>query len=96
MDKIKKILRHIFIDGLSGMALGLFATLIIGTILAQVGSYVHGSAGTCISAVATAAKTLMGAGIAVGVTDHTCRCVSACVCFRRNGRYGRFICNNNS
>ncbi len=69
MDKVKKVLRHVFIDGLSGMALGLFATLIIGTILAQVGSYVHGSAGTCITAVATAAKTLMGAGIAVGVAS---------------------------
>lgn len=33
MKNIKKILNHIFVDGLSGMALGLFATLIIGTIL---------------------------------------------------------------
>ena len=30
-----KILKRIFIDGLSGMAIGLFATLIIGTILEQ-------------------------------------------------------------
>ena len=33
MDKVKKILHKIFIDGLSGMATGLFATLIIGTII---------------------------------------------------------------
>ena len=29
MEKVKKALNHVFIDGLSGMALGLFATLII-------------------------------------------------------------------
>ena len=36
-----KILKRIFIDGLSGMAIGLFATLIIGTILEQIGTFVH-------------------------------------------------------
>ena len=38
MEKLKKWLNEIFIDGLSGMALGLFSTLIIGTIIAQIGS----------------------------------------------------------
>ena len=37
---MKKILNHIFIDGLSGMALGLFSTLIIGTIIVQIGTLV--------------------------------------------------------
>ena len=40
MEYIKKLLNRIFIDGLSGMALGLFSTLIIGTIVKQVGTYV--------------------------------------------------------
>ena len=40
MEKVKKILNHIFIDGLSGMALGLFSTLIIGTIIAQIGDII--------------------------------------------------------
>ena len=35
MSTIKKFLNLIFIDSLSGMALGLFSTLIIGTILKQ-------------------------------------------------------------
>ena len=39
MEKTKKILNRIFIDGLSGMALGLFSTLIIGTIIAQIGTF---------------------------------------------------------
>lgn len=37
METIKKRLNEIFIDGLSGMASGLFATLIIGTIIQQIG-----------------------------------------------------------
>ena len=35
---MKKYLKEIFIDGLSGMATGLFATLIIGTIIVQIGA----------------------------------------------------------
>ena len=37
---MKKYLNRLFIDGLSGMALGLFATLIIGTIIQQIGSFI--------------------------------------------------------
>ena len=40
-----KILKRIFIDGLSGMAIGLFATLIIGTILEQAGTIIGGDIG---------------------------------------------------
>ena len=40
MDKLKRIGNRIFIEGLSGMAQGLFATLIIGTIIQQIGSLV--------------------------------------------------------
>ena len=43
---VKKWLNEIFIDGLSGMALGLFSTLIIGTIISQIGSMIGGSVGT--------------------------------------------------
>lgn len=64
--KAKKCLNEIFIDGLSGMALGLFSTLIIGTILAQIGSLVGGSAGDALITVSNVAKLLTGAGIGVG------------------------------
>ena len=43
MKAIKKVLNNIFIDGLSGMALGLFSTLIIGTILKQIGDLMGGT-----------------------------------------------------
>lgn len=67
MKKLKKLLNHIFIDGLSGMALGLFATLIVGTILGQIGNYIPGVIGTYVVYIATIAKSLMGAGIGVSV-----------------------------
>lgn len=67
MKKAKEILNHIFIDGLSGMALGLFSTLIIGTIIAQIGALVGGTAGAYLTAMANVAKTVTGAGIGVGV-----------------------------
>ncbi len=67
MKYIKKVLNEIFIDGLSGMALGLFSTLIIGTIIAQVGTLTGGTVGDYLIAVSNVAKTLTGAGIGVGV-----------------------------
>lgn len=67
MNNVKKVLNYIFIDGLSGMALGLFGTLIIGTILEQAGKFVPGVIGTYIIAVAGIAKSITGAGIGVGM-----------------------------
>ncbi len=64
---IRKYLNRLFIDGLSGMASGLFATLIIGTIICQIGKLVPGNVGTYIIAIGSFAKTITGAGIGVGV-----------------------------
>lgn len=64
---MKKLFNRVFIDGLSGMALGLFATLIVGTIIQQIGSLVGGSAGDMIYLVGKMAAAMTGAGIGVGV-----------------------------
>jgi len=65
---IKKYLNRLFIDGLSGMALGLFSTLIIGTIICQIGSLVgNNTIGQYFTAMGNVAKTITGAGIGVGV-----------------------------
>ena len=64
---VKSFLNHVFIDGLSGMALGLFSTLIVGTILSQVATLFSGAAAEYIGAAASIAKMLTGAGIGVGV-----------------------------
>ncbi|MDR2042972.1 MAG: PTS sugar transporter subunit IIC [Clostridium sp.] len=66
-SKVRQWLNEIFIDALGGMALGLFSTLIIGTIIAQIGGFFQGSAQTYLIAISNVAKTLTGAGIGVGV-----------------------------
>lgn len=67
MKKIKNILNRIFIEGLTGMAHGLFATLIIGTIIQQIGTLIGGDIGDLIFQVGKVAASLTGAGIGVGV-----------------------------
>lgn len=67
MKWIGKFLREIFIDGLSGMATGLFATLIIGTIIQQIGTFVPGVLGDYLYIIGKVAATVTGAGIGVGV-----------------------------
>lgn len=68
MKHIKAFFQKFLIDGLSGMALGLFCTLICGTILAQIASLIgDNAAGRLVGTIATAAKVLTGAGIGAGV-----------------------------
>lgn len=66
---MKKIFNRIFIDGLSGMALGLFATLIIGTIIQQIGTLIGGSIGEILFLFGKMAAALTSAGIGVGVAS---------------------------
>lgn len=62
----KNVGKEIFIDGLSGMASGLFATLIIGTIIVQLGGLIPGVVGTYLFMIGKLASALTGAGIGVG------------------------------
>lgn len=71
---LKKGFVRYFIDAFTGMSQGLFCTLIAGTILGQIGTWIT-SAGTDaalavgggVTAVANIAKMLMGAGIGIGI-----------------------------
>lgn len=67
-EVVKKYCKRYFIDAFSGMAQGLFCTLIAGTILAQIASWC-GDNGFAhfLAYVAKIAKTLMGAGIGIGI-----------------------------
>lgn len=66
--KIKKIFNHIFIDGLTGMAWGLFSTLIIGLIIEQIGKLVGDClVGNTLIMFGKICSILTGAGIGVGV-----------------------------
>ena len=65
---VKKLCNRWFIDAFSGMALGLFATLIAGTIISQIGAWCGNNVfGSILKAFGNFAKMLMGAGIGVGI-----------------------------
>lgn len=60
--------KRFFITAFSGMAQGLFVTLIAGTILAQIAGWIGNNyIGNTLKYIANIAKSLMGAGIGVGI-----------------------------
>lgn len=61
---IKLFFQKYFIDAFTGMALGLFVTLIAGLIISQIGGWIQVPA---LVAVGKLASVLMGAGIGVGI-----------------------------
>lgn len=67
MDRLKKALDRFFIEGLSAMAQGLFATLIIGTIISQIGALFGGALGDMVFVIGKVAASLTGAGIGAAV-----------------------------
>lgn len=67
MKQMKKLLNEVFIEGLSGMATGLFATLIIGTIIQQIGGLIPGLVGEMLFLIGKMAASVTGAGIGCGV-----------------------------
>lgn len=67
MNILKKCCNRIFIEGLGGMALGLFATLIVGTIVQQIGVLAGGQVGLWLNYIGRMAQSVTGAGIGVGV-----------------------------
>lgn len=69
---LKKYIDRYLIQGLSGMASGLFCTLIIGLILKQIGGFMppNSVVGTFLVTIAQIATVLTGVGIAIG-TAHS-------------------------
>ncbi len=66
---VKATLKRWFIDAFSGMAQGLFVTLIAGTILSMIAGWIGtGNAfGKMMQTIANIAKSMMGVGIGVGI-----------------------------
>lgn len=65
---LKTMPKRFFITAFSGMAQGLFVTLIAGTILAQIAGWIGDNyIGNSLLYIANIAKSLMGAGIGVGI-----------------------------
>ncbi len=72
LEKIKAYFKALpkryFITAFSGMAQGLFVTLIAGTILSQIAGWIGDNyIGNTLKYIANIAKSLMGAGIGVGI-----------------------------
>lgn len=65
---LKALPKRWFITAFSGMAQGLFVTLIAGTILSQIAGWIGDNyIGNTLLYIANIAKSLMGAGIGVGI-----------------------------
>lgn len=65
---IKAMPKRYFITAFSGMAQGLFVTLIAGTILAMIAGWFPGNYfGRTLTGISNIAKSMMGAGIGVGI-----------------------------
>ena len=65
---LKALPKRYFITAFSGMAQGLFVTLIAGTILAQIAGWIGDNyVGNTLLYIANIAKSLMGVGIGVGI-----------------------------
>lgn len=69
LEKVRVIAKRWFIDAFSGMAQGLFCTLIAGTILQLFAKWigVDNFVGGTLNSIGNFAKSLMGAGIGVGI-----------------------------
>lgn len=66
--KSRKVIDYYLIKGLSGMALGLFCTLIVGLILQQIGKVIgHNYIGDIVFQLGSIAMICTGVGIGVGV-----------------------------
>lgn len=74
-EKFKKISKFIlnrwFVEAFSGMAQGLFVTLIAGTIIKQIGLLIgNNTFGKMLVMMGSIASLLMGAGIGAGIATH--------------------------
>lgn len=67
----KKLAKRWFIDAFTGMAQGLFVTLIAGTIVKTIGTLIGDNAvGRLFTTLGQIASILMGAGIGAGIASH--------------------------
>lgn len=67
MTFIRAFLKRYFIDAMTGMAMGLFVTLIAGLIILQIGHWTHWA---FLLGIGRMAIFLMGAGIGVGIAAY--------------------------
>ena len=90
-EYFKSLPKRYFITAFSGMAQGLFVTLIAGTILAMLAGWIGDNyVGKTLSSIASIAKTLMGAGIGVGIARALEKSKLCCLAAAVAGMVGAF------
>ena len=67
MNILKKYFHRFMYEGLAGLAIGLFATIVAGNMLETIGLIMGGTIGNFIAMVSSVVKLLVGIAIGVGV-----------------------------
>ena len=90
MSIIKKYFQSFFIDGMVGLSIGLYSTVVAGTILETIGLVLGGQIGQYIALAAGLIKLLVGIGIGVGVATKLGASPSVVVCSAIAGYIGAY------
>lgn len=87
---MKKLVNRFFIEGTSGMACGLFVTLVLGTVLQQTAGLLDGDIAALLSSLGRLSTALTGAGIGVGIASRLGESSLAAICAAIAGTVGAF------
>lgn len=90
MSIIRKYFQNFFVDGMVGLSIGLYSTVVAGTILETVGLFLGGQMGQYIALAAGLIKLLIGMGIGVGVATRLGASSSVVVCSAVSGYVGAY------
>lgn len=90
MSVMKNYFKRFFVDGMVGLSIGLFTTVVAGTILETVGLIMGGQVGQYIAMAASLVKLLVGIGIGVGVATKLNASSSVIVCCAITGYIGAY------
>ena len=90
MSIVKNFFKRFFVDGMVGLSIGLFSTIVAGTILETIGLIMGGSVGQYIALAANLVKLLVGIGIGVGVATKLCAPPCVVVCSAITGYIGAY------
>lgn len=89
-ENVKRIFERVFVDGFRGMTIGIFATLIIGTIVSQLGIWIGGSFGEYLTLFGYVAKSLTGFGIGISLATMYGQGPLVTICAGMAGLLGSF------
>ncbi len=90
MSIMKNYFKRFFVDGMVGLSIGLFTTVVAGTILETIGLIMGGQVGQYIAMAASLVKLLVGIGIGVGVATKLGASSSVVVCSAIVGYIGAY------